>query len=1209
MKKYLLLGLLFMLLAPLPVSSAKYVTLLVNYPYYDCVESDQNIYSFEGGTFCGIASINVVGWEKNIDPLFVKALLYKFDDNQTQTRLHINLSNVRIEVSSGYDDADGIRTGSTIIGPVDITNSEFISNEITIDEEQNHNYIFVDIYNKKSVNIEFLGDGLSAQLRDNMVVPDWVEDYYSSRAKLVYVDRYNVLDQKSGPLENVIMEGYSMGSSSLCINGFDWASINKALLLIVDGDTIKEISQYREVHRQLRGEISPKPVITVVGNGVELKNVIGKTVYAKLVDVPDEFEQYPVTYKINGTHNLSVKSVDKSYSGNLQLEDEVIANYLANWKIHSIGEQAMLNCKNITSLYIPSSVEVIDVNALSGMTSLEQINVNPDNKKFESCDGVLFTKSGYTLRQFPIAKATQYEVPAGTKAIGRDAFYQSNLTSITLPSSIIQIGYDAFGYCTKLKEINIPTIATTFGEYAFDHCTSLTSVTLPKLTELPNFTFNYCSALTTIDLPSTITKIGEGAFTRCTKLASVVLPSITELSKNVFNNCTSLTNIVLPASLQSIGEKAFNNCTALNAITCWMENPIALPDNAFPEVVYNNASLKVPVASVEKYKAANGWKNFKNIVGVIDFADAKVKAICVENWDTNGDSEIDLEEAAAVTNLGALFRENKNIKKFDELRYFIGLTKIDDNAFRSCTQLQSVVVPASVTEIGKYAFYACYALTGLALPEGLKTIGDYAISACTNLPEIVLPSTLTTIKSRAFYYNKKLASISIPAAVTNIGASAFSSCSVLLDVTANMQKPCAIASNVFSANTFDNATLTVPYGAFDIYKSTDYWSKFATIKMQPGHEAIAAAPISIVAGESADMILRLQENLPAVSFQFDLTLASGMTLESALMIPSTDFVVSTAKVGTNKWRILAYSPSNKPISSNVGNLMSLTLQTEEFLYAGTRNIVISNFIVTYVGQGKTTSKTLDGITTTVTIVDADVTNAGKGDVNLDGVINVQDIVVLINHILGSTPNRFNPSNADANADGVINVADVSAIVLLCMPNSSANAAPTHAPAANMASLTWDTTNGLALTIDEATSYVAAQMDVTVDGTLQVNDITTTEGHTPVWQKIGENLYRVLVFSNSNDTFSAFGPHLFFDVQGEGDISLSNALLVDAAGDAINAAASSTGFTTGISTITTELLAPADVYNMNGQLIRRQATSLKDLTSGIYIVNGKKMTVK
>lgn len=1213
MKKYLFLGLLLMLLAPLPVSSAKYVTLLVNSPN-SCVESDQNIYSLEGGTFCGLHSINI-GLEHSAD-LYVTGLKYEFDDNQTKTRLHIKLHNVKIVVSHGYDDAGYISQGSSFIGPTEITTSEFISEEFNIleDNYQDENYFFVDIYDKNTVNVEFLGDGLSAELRDNKILRDWAEDNYHTYPVLVYIDWFNVLDQRTGPLENVNLEGYFGGSPSLCINGFDWSDPKKSLLVIVDGDTIKDISQYREKHRKLKDYLSENPVKTVIGNGLDLPNVNGKSVYAKIIDVPDEFEQYPVTYKINSAKNVSVKSVDKSYSGNLELGGTIIGNYLSNWTIYGIEDQAMLNCKNITSLYIPASVSTIGVNALSGMTSLKQIDVSSDNSKFASIDGVLFNKSqtrSRTLIQFPIAKATQYEVPEGTWTIERDAFFKSELTSITLPSTLYTINYDAFGYSKQLKEIDIPSSVKTLGEYVFDHCTSLTRVSLPSMTSLPRYFFSNCTALPTVDLPSKLQSIEDYAFTNCTALSNIVLPDgLQTIGNYAFNKCNKITNIKLPAGMQTIGENAFKGCDNLNKVVCKMQNPIPLPDNAFTDNVYNNAVLMVPYGALALYKSANGWKKFKNIIGYIAFEDKNVEAICLNNWDTNGDSELDYTEAAAVTSLGDAFTGNTTIKIFNELKYFDGLTKIDDNAFRGCKSLQSVSVPSSVKQLGKYAFYSCYALTDIVLPEGLEVINDFAIGACTKLAKVELPSTLTTIKTKAFYYDKVLTSINIPASVTSIGASAFATCPLLMEVTANMMKPCTIAANVFTEDTYSKATLNIPYGTYDIYKTTNYWSKFVNIKTLAGQVAIDATPISIVAGESGDMVLRLDGNLPSVSFQFDLTLATGITLQSASVIPSTDFVVNTAKIGTNKWRIVAYSLSNTPFNSNVGDLMAMKLQTAELLYAGTRNVTISNFSFATLGSSNLISSTaLDDITTTITVIAAPVTDAGKGDVNLDGAVNVQDVVVLNNYLFGTTPNKFSASNADANNDGIINVADISAILSLCMPAASSNAVPAHAPAASLASMTWDTTNGLALSIDDATTYVAAQMDVTVDGSLQVNNITAANGHTPVWQQIGENRYRILVFSSANDTFSAFGPHLFFDVQGEGEITLSNGLLVDAAGDGYNAAASSTGVTTGITSITTELSTPADVYSVSGQLIRSQATSLKNLPAGIYIVNGRKVAVK
>ena len=1216
MKKYLFLGLLLMLLAPLPVSSAtKKIAIAISKLDNIPLESYKNLFSFATGTFIGYGDRN--SYEIARDYQIDAILEYEFNNIQNPTTLlyfyysHplINAADVNVDVfyaTHGYN--------SMIKGDLVRPNNEYFTSEIMAFEVSlDVSLIFVDICDKRYVNIGYLGEGLSVQLRDNYVEYS-LFDHGLTYDEWVAFDFYHQLDSRKGPFESNFLEGYSINSMSMCINGFDWSK-NKLLLTIVDGDTINDINQYREKRREFSGE-DDRPQETIIYDGVDipLDKPITNLV-AKLIDIPDECTEYPFTYKLNSFNNVSIASVDKNFAGELVIQPTVAGDYINERSVSAIENQAMLNRKNITSLSIPQYVSCIGTNALSGMAALEQINVDSENDYFTSADGVLFNKDLTTLIQFPIAKAiTQYNVPDETTTIGRDAFYQSKLTSISLPSTLNSIDYDAFGYSKQLKSVTIPSSVKTIGQYAFDHCTSMTTIhILSSIKNLPQYAFNACTALKVVELPNSLQVIDENAFNNCTALADIELPSgLQTIGNNAFNNCAALASIELPAGLQTIGDNAFKGCKKITEIACKFRSPISLPDNAFADEVYNNAVLQVPNGAMPLYKAASGWKNFKNIIEdpIIAFADANVKTICVANWDTNGDAELDLNEAAAVTSLGSAFTGNTTIKLFNELKYFTGLTKIDDNAFKGCKSLQSVIVPANVKQIGKSAFYGDYALTNIVLPEGLEVINDYGIGACTKLAKIELPSTLTTIKTRAFYYDKVLSSINLPASVKSIGTYAFASCPLLMNITANMTSPCAIASNVFTEDTYNNATLTVPYGTYEIYKATNYWSKFANIKTLAGQVSISAAPISIIAGKSGDMVLRLEQNLPSVSFQFDLTLANGITLQSASMIPSSDFVVSTSKVGTYKWRILAYSPTNKPIGGDVGDLMTLILQTEELLSAGTRTAIISGFTLTTLGSNNNLSYiTLDEISSSVTVVDAPVTNAGKGDVNLDGIVNVQDIVVLINHIFGSTPNKFSFANADANGDGIINVVDVSTIVLLCMPSSSSNAAPAHAPAASLASMTWDTSNGLSLTIDDATSYVAAQMDVTVDGSLQVNNITAANGHTPVWQQIGENRYRVLVFSNSNDMFSAFGPHLFFDVMGEGEITLSDGLLVDAAGDGFNATASSTGVTTGITTITTELSAPADVYSVSSQLIRRKATSLKNLPAGIYIVNGRKVAVK
>lgn len=108
----------------------------------------------------------------------------------------------------------------------------------------------------------------------------------------------------------------------------------------------------------------------------------------------------------------------------------------------------------------------------------------------------------------------------------------------------------------------------------------------------------------------------------------------------------------------------------------------------------------------------------------IEFCDLAAKNICVNAWDLDEDGELSYEEAAAVTDIGTTFRSANTMTSMDELRYFTGLTTLPDDAFRACSRLVSVYIPAGVTELGKNAFTACsnlrYAaiLTPSAIPVG-----------------------------------------------------------------------------------------------------------------------------------------------------------------------------------------------------------------------------------------------------------------------------------------------------------------------------------------------------------------------------------------------------------------------------------------------------------------------------------------------------------
>ena len=166
----------------------------------------------------------------------------------------------------------------------------------------------------------------------------------------------------------------------------------------------------------------------------------------------------------------------------------------------------------------------------------------------------------------------------------------------------------------------------------------------------------------------------------------------------------------------------------------------------------------------------------------IVFADANVKALCVANWDTNGDGELSYAEAAAVTDLGQVFYNNRTITTFDELQYFTGLSSIENSAFYWCTSLSSIVMPDSVISIGDYAFLNCTSLASVIIPDSVISIGDYAFRFCSGLTSVEIPNSVTYIGNYAFYGCTGLTSVGIPNSVTYIGFFAFANCTGLTSI-------------------------------------------------------------------------------------------------------------------------------------------------------------------------------------------------------------------------------------------------------------------------------------------------------------------------------------------------------------------------------------------------------------------------------------------
>lgn len=226
----------------------------------------------------------------------------------------------------------------------------------------------------------------------------------------------------------------------------------------------------------------------------------------------------------------------------------ILPSTISSWPVTKVGEDALKDNTTITSVTIPANVTEIGSNAFAGCTNLTSVNYEGDWSNLTIQSGnpavqdaanaplfdfefippdntaVIVTDYKYNGAAADVTIPSRYQGKPVT-TIGHAAFFNSAVTSVTIPDSVTSISDEAFINCPKLTNISIPNSVTYIGFSAFSSCTSLKSITLPSsLSFISGALFLGCSQLTTIHIPVSVTSIGNNAFADCPSLMTVTYP-------------------------------------------------------------------------------------------------------------------------------------------------------------------------------------------------------------------------------------------------------------------------------------------------------------------------------------------------------------------------------------------------------------------------------------------------------------------------------------------------------------------------------------------------------------------------------------------------------------------------------------------------------------------------------------------------------------
>ena len=271
----------------------------------------------------------------------------------------------------------------------------------------------------------------------------------------------------------------------------------------------------------------------------------------------------------------------------------------------TIGESAFYNDVQLEEINIPKSVVSIGNRAFRRTPWLAA-------KREQASQGLVIVNR---ILIDGITAEGDVTIPQSVDAIADWAFCgnatggddtSSKLTSVSIPSSVTQIGECAFALCSNLTKVDIQgTGLVRLGNQAF-FTTAIKTIYFPSsLKEIPYGVCCKCSQLESVTITGAKT-IGIAAFQECPRLSSVALPDTLEtLEKHCFHSCPALTEINIPKSVTTIGDRAFKYAKGLDRVIL-PENLTTIGQDAFM-INSDSSGDKIVLTVPEKMTDISGF--------------------------------------------------------------------------------------------------------------------------------------------------------------------------------------------------------------------------------------------------------------------------------------------------------------------------------------------------------------------------------------------------------------------------------------------------------------------------------------------------------------------------------------------------------------------------------------------------------------------------
>ena len=364
-------------------------------------------------------------------------------------------------------------------------------------------------------------------------------------------------------------------------------------------------------------------------------------------------------------------------------------------------------------------------------------------------------------------------------AITERMFYQALYKAIKLPANVTSIASEAFAGSRRLQSVSIPNAVTTIESNTFSECSSLSDVSFGEnsvLKRIEESAFNGLTSLKSITLPESLEYIGPYAFAG-SGLTSITIPdNVVEVGHRSLQSCGSLTSIIMGEGMTTTPDCWAEYSNNLESVTigshvtfiwwrsfyganikdvyCYGKMPPAYDNEAFYDDINSEAVLHVYSNCVNRYKNANGWQAFPNIVGDLGTYPTNELAVNVPAFGGLSNALASAMTAAGCEDMSDITKltvtGNMNMDDLNYLRDNVGRTldKLDlssvtvenncfgDNTLSNCG-FEELILPATLERLGGMcSLNNCFNLKTLDIPSSVKYLGFDFCKGATSLETV-----------------------------------------------------------------------------------------------------------------------------------------------------------------------------------------------------------------------------------------------------------------------------------------------------------------------------------------------------------------------------------------------------------------------------------------------------------------------------------------